>query len=250
MAKVLGAEMKMLRGDTHRFLLCVLAVLVLHPAGGYSADGAELTAEEIRAYLTPSELDDEAAESIELRKWTTDWRIYVLPSTSQILEKQSASKLLVKLSQLIGLRVETVDSLKDATIVLSNESNTDNLLSESVLGWYLSNQKSNDDVRAMIELMLGMNADCTWLFAGDPGLMERAIVHVSSRQSAEKTNQCLARSLMKTAGVRGEPARVTSVLSGDTIELSPHDEAVLKLLYSSRTRVGMTLRDLLQQLEQ
>jgi hypothetical protein len=242
--------MKMLRWGAHRFLLCAAAMLLMQPDRGHSADGAELTAEEIRAYLTPSELNDEAAENIELRKWTTDWRIYVLPSTSQILEKPSASKLLVKLSQLIGLRVETVDSLKDATIVLSNESNTDNLLSESVLGWYLADQESNDDVRAMIELMLGMNADCTWLFAGDPGLMERAIVHVSSRQSAEKTNRCLVKALLKTAGARGEPARVTSVLSGDTVELSPHDEAVLKLLYSSRTQVGMTLRDLLEQLGQ
>ena len=241
--------MKILRG-AHRFLLCVLAVLLVQPARGDSADELELTAEEIRAYLTPSEMDDEPAEDIELRKWTIDWRIYILPSKSQILEKQSASKLLAKFSQLIGLRVDTVDSLKDATIVLSNDSDTDDLLSESILSWYLADQENNDDVRAMIELMLGMNADCTWLFAGDPGLMERVIVHVSSRQSAEKTNQCLAKSLLKTAGVRGEPARVTSVLSGDTIELSPHDEAVLKLLYSSQTQVGMTLRDLLEQFGQ
>jgi hypothetical protein len=240
--------MRIVRG-AHRFLLCVLAILLVQLTRGYSADEAELTAEEIRAYLTPSEMDDESAENIELRKWTTHWRIYVLPSKSQILEEQSASKLLVKFSQLIGFRVDIVDSLKDATIVLSNDSDTDDLLSESVLGWYLADQEDNADVRTMIELMLGMNADCTWLFAGDPGLMERAIVHVSSRQSAEKTDQCLAKSFLKTAGVRGEPAKMASVLSDGTIELSPNDEAILKLLYSSRTRVGMTLRDLLEQFE-
>ena len=239
----------MIRGDAHRFLLCVVAMLLMQPAHAHSAGEAEVTAEEIRAYLTPSEMDDEAAENIELRKWTTDWRIYVMPTTSQILEKQSASKLLAKFSQLIGLRVETVDSLKDATIVLSNESNTDNLLSERILGWYLAEQENNADVRTMIEYMLRFNAGCTWLFAGDPGLMERAIVYVSSRRSAEKADQCLARALLKTAGVRGEPSRIASVFSDETIALSPNDEAVLKLLYSSRTQVGMTLRDLLDELE-